>query len=256
MEAGRLSEFLFEIASDERLGILEALGKKPLKHSEIARRLSMTGSETTRHLARLSEAGLVARNGRAEYELTPVAETLRVGLPFLEFLARHRDYLLRHRFTGVPAAFVERLGELIEGKFVGGTYDVVAAQETALRAVARRIWVVTEQRFDLALPILREKAGKGADVRVVRARRLLEEEKRTGRDVKRNFPVRALPEIAVFLAVLDDQAGLCLPTADGKVDMATMVLLTDPAGFRWAHDLFLDLWGRAEAWRTPLGIDG
>ena len=50
MESTGLARFLFELASDERLGSLEAIEEKPLRHAQIARRLKITDSETTRHL--------------------------------------------------------------------------------------------------------------------------------------------------------------------------------------------------------------
>lgn len=251
MPSEDLSHFLFEIASPERLGILDALVKKPLKHSQIAQSLSITGSETTRHLNRLVAAGLVTKNVRGEYEPTHLAETFRMGLPFLEFLQTHRQYILCHQVPVLGLPFVERLGELSKGAFVAGTYDVVAAQESALRTVQRRIWVITEQRFEQALPILREKAARGADVRVVRPRRLLQDEKRSGREIQRNFPIKSVPEVHLFLAVLDDQAGLCLPGSDGKVDMSTMLLVTDAQGCQWSEELFLSVWNGAEVWRIP-----
>src|SRR2546427_8502210 len=52
MESTGLARFLFELASDERLGILGAIEEKPLRHAQIARRLKITDSETTRHLNR------------------------------------------------------------------------------------------------------------------------------------------------------------------------------------------------------------
>lgn len=54
------------------------------------------------------------------------------------------------------------------------------------------------------------------------------------------------------LAVLDDQAGLCLPSTDGRLDMAAMLLVTDAEGCRWCEDLFLSLWSRAEVLRAPM----
>src|SRR5256886_13057284 len=53
MESTGLARFLFEPASDERLGILDAVAERPLRHAQIARHLRMTVSETTRHLNRL-----------------------------------------------------------------------------------------------------------------------------------------------------------------------------------------------------------
>ncbi len=241
-----IPSFLFEIASDERLGILRAVAEGPLRHTEIARKLSLTGSETTRHLNRLAQAGLLTKNLGGDYALTPLAEALRLGLPFWEFLTAHRSYLATHRVTVVSTPFVERLGELRWGRFVEGTYPIVAVQEQALRHALRQIWVVTEQRFEQAIPILREAASRGVDVRVVRSRPLLEQERHQGRDIDRNFALRTLPEVRVFLAVVDEQAGLCFPTQEAKVDMSSMLLMTDPEGLRWARDLFLSLWNEAQ----------
>ncbi len=250
----QLSTFLFEIASNERLGILEAVVERPRKHSELARALKMTGSETTRHLSRLAGAGLVEKNPKGEYAATPLARALWAGLPYLAFLSAHREFVTSHDLTALEPGFVSRLGELAGASFHQGAYEVVAVQEAALRAVRRRAWVVTQQRFEQAIPILREKSAAGADVRVVRPRPLVEQERRTGRDVERNFPFRLLPEVRLFLAVLDDRAGICFPSTDGRLDMATMVLLTDRAGYRWSEDLFLRIWERAE--ETGAGIRG
>ncbi len=235
---------LFEIASDERLGILSAVAERPLRHAQIARRLDMTGSETTRHLTRLVSASLVTKNPRGEYEPTNVARLVSMGLPFFEFVARQRDYLLGHDVLVLPAEFVERLGALSEGTFTSGTYKVVASQERFLRAVKRQIWVLTEQVFEQALPILRQKAADGADVRVIRPRASVDDAVLlTG--AKRNYPARLVDEARIFLAVLDDVAGVCFPSLDGRVDMSAMLVLQDPRGYRWASDLFLHYWERA-----------
>ncbi len=254
MVSERLSSFLFEIASAERLRILESLAEKPLRHAEIARSLRITGSETTRHLNRLTTTGLVAKNPAGRYEPTRVARALLVGLPFLEFLVEHRSYLERHDLGALDASFVRRVGELSRARVIDGTYAIVGLQEAALRSAARRIWVVTEQRFEQGLPILSEKADGGRDVRVVRSRPLLEEEERVGPPVRRSFPLRVLPRVPLFLAVVDDAAGLCLPSSGGPVDMGTMLYLTDRDGCRWAEELFLSLWERSETPRlTPGG---
>lgn len=255
MTSEGLPEFLFEVASPERLGILDALGAHPMKHADIARGLGMTGSETTRHLRRLLSAGLVSKEADGRYCPTALAEALRAGLPFFDFLVRHRRFVQLHHLPELDHTFLERMGELCHGSVLQGAYQVVAVQESALRAVERRIWVITEQRFEAALPILREKAGLGADVRVVRPKELITAEKLAGREVHRNFSLRVLPRVDSFLAVLDDQAGFCLPGLDGKVDLSAMLLLTDADGYRWAEDLYRWYWEKAEAWRPSASAD-
>src|SRR6267143_149633 len=245
MESMGLAQFLFELASDGRLGILAAIEEKPLRHAEIGRHLDMTDSEVTRHLSRIASAGLVNRNSRGEYEPTSQTRLLSAGLPFFRFLATNREFLRSHDLLVLPAHFVERVGALNEGTFTLGTYKVVAAQERALRSAKQRIWALTEHAFEQALPIMREKASEGADVRVIRSREGYEDTVPLFSGVERNYPVRLLEETRIFLAVLDDQAGVCFPGADGKVDMSTMLLLRDPRGYRWAADLFLHFWEAA-----------
>lgn len=252
MGTNDLAGFLFEIASVERLAILAALAQRALKHAEISRVGSMTGSETTRHLNRMVAAGLVAKNVRGEYAPTTLGHVVGAVLPLFSFLNSHRDYLLAHDVRAVKPSFVARLGELGHGTFTTGTYQVIAVQEDALRAVRRRAWIVTQQRFEQALPILRARSDQGADVRVLRPAPAIREEIRAHARVERNFPVRVLDEVKVFLAVLDDQAGVCFPALDGRVDMASMILLRDPGGLGWAEDLFVDLWGRARPSHVPL----
>lgn len=250
MPTERLSKFVFEIASSERISILRALHERPLRHSEIAERLSLTGSETTRHLTRLASIRLIEKDPEGRYRPTNLTEALLVGLPFLDFLSRREEYLADHDPLPLGPSFVARLGELNEGRLIDGTYPVIAAQDAGLREARRRIWVVTDHRFEQALPLLREKASQGTDVRVVRPRRALDEERSPSARVDRNYAVRLLPEVRVFLAVLDDQAGLSLPNRSGVPDLSAMFLLTDPKGYRWAEDLFQHLWAQAAEWRA------
>src|SRR5207244_8111228 len=87
--------------------------------------------------------------------------------------------------------------------------------------------------------------------RVIRSREGFQRETARAPPVQRNYPVRLVPEARIFLAVLDDVAGVCFPTLEGKVDMESMLLLTDPAGHRWAEDLFARLWSQAREWLGP-----
>jgi len=253
MESESLARFLFELASDERLGILDAIAEKPMRHAQIARHLKMTDSETTRHLNRLASAGLLMKNPQSQYEPTNLARLVSAGFPFFRFLLSNREFLQKHNVRVLPSGFVERLGALTAGTFVTGMYDVAAAQVRYLRAVKQRIWVLTDQMFEQALPILREKAKAGADVRVIRSREGFEREIARLPPVERNYPVRLVPDARIFLAVLDDVAGVCFPTVDGKVDMEAMMLLTDPSGHRWASDLFAQAWSEAREWLGPPG---
>src|SRR2546425_7312507 len=152
MESTGLARFLFELASDERLGILDAVAERPLRHAQIARHLRMTVSETTRHLKRLKSAGLVAKNPQSQFEPTNLARLVSGAFPLFHFLLANREVLLKHKVGVVPAEFVDRLGAVNGGTFVTGMYDVAAAQERELPAGKARIWVLADQVVGVVLP--------------------------------------------------------------------------------------------------------
>ena len=181
---------------------------------------------------------------------------MSADFPFFRFLLAYREFLLNHNVLVLPPGFVERLGALSGGVLTKGTYNVVATQERSLRGAKRRIWVLSEQAFEQALPILREKASGGADVRVIRPREVFQDPVPLSA-VKRNYPLRLLGEATMFLAVVDDVAGVCFPNLHGEVDMATMVFLDDREGCKWAEDLFLHFWNEArERLDAPSSLDG
>src|SRR3989454_2168377 len=108
-------------------------------------------------------------------------------------------------------------------------YDVAPAQERYLRAVKQRIWVLTDQLFEAAVPVMREKAAAGADVRVIRSREGVQRETARLPPVERNYPVRLTPEARIFLAGLDDLAGGGFSTPAGKDGIESMLRLADSA---------------------------
>src|SRR2546427_12047482 len=227
MESTRLARFLFELASDERLGILEVIEEKPLRHAQAARGLKIRASETTRHLNRLASRGLLTKKPQSQYERTRLRRLVSAGFPFFRFLLANREFLQKHDVQVVPTAFVERLGALNGGTFVTGMYDVAAAQERYLRAVKQRIWVLTDQLFEAAVPVMREKAAAGADVRVIRSREGVQRETARLPPVQRNYPVRLVSEARIFFSVLDHGAGGGFPDPQGKGGKEAMLLLVD-----------------------------
>src|SRR3989442_4994438 len=101
--------------------------------------------------------------------------------------------------------------------------------------------------------MLGERPAGGADAPIIRTRKGGQRGWGLLPPVERNYPVRLVPGARIFLAVLDDVAGVCFPSVDGTVDMEAMLLLTDPSGHRWASDLFAHEWSEAGEWLGPPG---
>lgn len=240
-----LADFLFEVASPERLVILSRLSRGALSHTELARGLKRSASETSRHLQRLAAAGLITKDSNRRYRLTATARVFNAGIGLLEFLVANREFFRSHDVAGLDPRFLSRIGELGKGTFTSGEYGTVSVQENALREAQARVWMISEERLDRFLPTLRECAREGTDVRILCAGGSTERTRRLIDPIEPGFPMQIVGDLGLFLIVVDDRAGICFPQIDGPVDRSTMISVHDPAGLRWAEDLFLECWTRA-----------
>ncbi|MCI4336759.1 MAG: helix-turn-helix domain-containing protein [Thermoplasmata archaeon] len=251
-----LADFLFEVASPERLQILSRLSGGARSHTELSRQLARSGSETSRHLQRLTAAGLVEKGPRGKYALTSIARVFYAGLPFLEYLVANRGYLQSHDLGGLEPHFLSRVGELSQGTLTFGAYATVAAQEGALTNVRARVWMVSDEPIDPLLPASRAKLPHGIDVRFLLPARASGPPGSRTIEVPSLISIRTIKPPGLSLVVVDEQAWIRFPTLDGPMDRSTMILLRDPVGLRWAEELFQHLWGQAGDDRPSARTEG
>ena len=86
----RLQNILFELSSEERMSLMLELQKHKSKLSPISRKLDLTVAETSRHLQRLSEAGLVQKDVNGIYAVAPFGALVLSLLSSLGFVSKHR----------------------------------------------------------------------------------------------------------------------------------------------------------------------
>lgn len=108
----RVCELLFELSSIERMSILLEVQKQSLKMSQVSKALSMTTTESFRHLQRLSEAKLVQKDTEGAYGLTPFGALALTQLSGLNFVSENRQYFMEHAVSHLPYEFISRIGEL------------------------------------------------------------------------------------------------------------------------------------------------
>ena len=82
---------LFELSGSDRMDILLLLKKSPLKLSHISNKLNFTVQETSRNIARLSDAKLILRDVEGAFHLTPYGEEALIQISGLSFLFKNRS---------------------------------------------------------------------------------------------------------------------------------------------------------------------
>ena len=93
----RADEFyslLFEVSHELRHKSLLLLNEKTMRLTEIAKTLELNHPEIRRHITRLRDIGLIIRDVKGYYHLTPYGEASIILFQEFEFLSAHNRYYL------------------------------------------------------------------------------------------------------------------------------------------------------------------
>ena len=118
------AEFL-ELASEQRLNIIQNLNQENYTISRMAKKLDATVPEVHRNFSRLLKSGLIVRNADGTYNLTVFGDTVCQQIPWIVFLSNNKTYFAEHNYDGMPEKFVHRIGELSNSKIINGYVRVL-----------------------------------------------------------------------------------------------------------------------------------
>jgi len=236
-----LPELLFSLASDDRLNLLAEVSAKRQRLTPLSKTIKATVQECSRHIERLGESGLVAKDAEGFYTLTSLGKAVLSLFPGMSFLLTNREYFLTHDLGYLPEKFVERVGELSGGSYVGHVSQVLELIKTIITDGREYVWLMADQP-----PIVGKVAGgsffsKDIPVRLIGEnvdRKVLSEL----RSAHPNSEVFLMKEVRVALAVNEKQAGICFPDPKGEADFRAGFAGKDERFLAWCRDLFEYYW--------------
>jgi predicted transcriptional regulator len=246
-----VERLFFELASEDRFGILRELQKNSLRMQELARRLDLTATEAFRQLKRLSESRLVQRQPEGTYAITPLGKLVLELSSSLEFVFKNREYFLTHDIWRLPRQFVNRIAELSQTTLAMSAMKNVSEGERMAVEARQYMWGLTEEylwglteghRNRPVVSAVDELIHKG-----VKYKLLIPESQlrglRSPRD--RNVEIRGLPDIPASIALTEKEAIVCLRLVGGRMDYAGF-LGKDPTFLDWVKGLFLYYWDKGK----------
>ncbi len=235
----KLESLLWELASPVRMRLLKILQAGGRKLTRIAWEAGLSAQEAHRNLSRLLEVGLVAKNEKGFYMLTPAGEYVLVLLEPLGVFAEHWEYFAGHSLAHIPRSLVYRLAELRGSREAPDPLTALGYAELLVREAEEYIWIITEQILPGAA---RAMSGKEVHVRLL----IPEVEPPPGiEDVKvPGLRVRHIRSVPAALIINEKRAALALPRHSGEIDYRGL-LVESPQGHRWCRDLFLYFWETA-----------
>jgi predicted transcriptional regulator len=245
----RLGNLLFELSNEDRLRILLQLQEEALRLSHLSERLDLVIQETSRHLSRLCEAGLIEKGADGRYRPTPYGEHATRLLPGFQFLSEHRDHFTTHTLSRLPDEFACRIGDLAScdpPEDVMATFHIV---ENLIQEAREYVWILSDQILMSTVPLLEEAVKRGASFRLILPRDLVPpDDFKPIPEIPGRIERRTLERVDVSITMSEKLARVALPTVDGSMDYVGFGT-KDERGHRWCRDLFLYYWERADPGR-------
>jgi predicted transcriptional regulator len=241
-----LAELLFAIANVDRLTLFSTIAKERLRLTQLASKLSASTQETSRHLARLQEPGMIEKESNGCFILTPLGKALVALVPSLKFLTQHREYFLSHDASVIPLEFLERIGELEQGQFAYGMGVVLRHIARVFREAKRYVWLASDNAMSLS-----DLGGKAASGDVLL--RIVVPAGSTGgipsprTELETKVEVRFAEKVYAGLALNEKLAGVAIADLTGKIDFNSGFASGDPKFHKWCTDLFMFHWNEAKA---------
>lgn len=247
-EERRLDMLFYELASEDRLSILQELCNHSLKMQDIARKLDLTATEASRQLLRLSGAKLIERGPEGTYLTTQLGKLFLTLSASIQFVYRHDDYFLNHDVTRIPSSFVNRLGELSQGTLVADLIANLAKWEALVNAAQDHIWVMTPRAMGHLTRLSAVKLSEGLKIHSIMSEenRKLDVSLPFSKDAERKL----IDEVPLIMLISEKEASVSFPSkrADGNADFTSSFFGSDLPFLNWANDLFCHYWKQAKIW--------
>ena len=238
-----LEKLFFELASENRLRILQELQAKNLKMNDVAKKIDLTATEAFRQLQRLSNAILVQKQPDGTFAVTGYGRLVLQLSSSYEFVSKHKEYFLSHNVWNLPVQFINRLGELSNAQLILDAMDNINKGEKMFIAAKDYAWGIAEGRIpELMNPIMDEKIRKGLKIKMIIEETLLN---KVPPIKMSNVEIRGIKEIPAIMASTEKAATMCFRFNNGRLDYGGFYG-TDTAFLNWVKDLFEYYWQTAK----------
>jgi predicted transcriptional regulator len=242
-------ELLFELSNEVRYSILHKLKLLDYNVTNIAKELSITTQESSRHLNRLAEHGLIEKTITGEYTLTEYGLLILRQSEGLIFTSSNRDYYKTHKIPVLPTQFVSRLPELEESRQITDVMLVFALIERIIDEANEYIWRLTDRYNMMSLPKLEKATDRGIEFRLMQTKHFQFPPNWPGvgvilKDARLRgvFDVRTSYEANLFIAMNEREVAVLGFPMDENVFDYRGFSSSDPDFHAWCCDLFEYYW--------------
>ena len=256
--ADSIAEIFLEIASEQRLQIIQKISEKNYKISTMSKEIQATMPEVHRNFNRLVKAGLIEKNASGDYSLTVYGNLICKLFPTLEFMEKNKSYFKNHNFGNLPSKFVSRIGELVNGELISGYVKVIDKWKDIYENSEKYIKnVLIEVSYSKEIvDILSSKLKSEIKVNslflesaiVSKERKKVLEQKKFEKFLRNDAISRKMDKnLQIIIVANEIEAGVSFPTNDRVPDLSKMLYSKDSNFCQWCLDYFEYSWKKASA---------
>lgn len=250
----QIHELLFELSHPVRFGIMKLLAERPLRLTKIGEHVDANNPEVSRHLDRLKNADLVAKNADGYYFTTSFGRIIIGLLPAISFVSAHPEFFLEHDLSLLPPEFMNRIGELESYEVIEGTTVNIYRLDQISKDSTKRIFTVSNEFITKVkeedFNELDEVLAGGFELRY-----MLQESQLDDKNLmevaaycasSERMQFRVIPRVPLFCTICDDDVMIAFLDKRGKADFSVCFCSDDPKVFKWCEDLLNYFWDRSE----------
>jgi predicted transcriptional regulator len=249
-----LCNILFELSNEDRMRIIHRLSRDASNVTTLSRKLDLTTQESSRHLSRLINVGLIKKDVDGLH-LDFFGELILKQLEGLKFSSKHQSYFASHSLSEIPGEFIARIGELSDSNLVDNVMTSFHNVERLIKEAEEYILEMTDRYIMSTFPLLRDSFEREVRLRNIQRTEFLSQpmyseiDPEVTEELKRLSPrlweERYLDKLPFFLYMSEKEvASIGFPT-NGKLDYIGFSS-KDKKVHKWCHDLFQHFWKLTE----------
>ena len=254
---GASTDFL-ELASEQRLSILQKLYHQNAKLTDLSKELDSTKPHVHRDLQRLDKAGMIEKNVDGRYSLTIYGKSICGLIPSLLFISSNKNYFQNHNFGNLSNKFLQRIGALTEGNLITGYSKVIEIWKKIITNSDNYVYgLLAEEPSELIEPILK-KASQGIKIQSIFSESTIIPEERD--KIIKKFNLKKLltdgviqrnviPDIKIVVLLNEQEGCIAFPNNENEPDIGK-IFHSDSADFHeWCLDYFRYCWHNSKPLR-------
>ena len=252
-DSENVSISFLELASEQRLNILQNVARNKLNISKLADILDATKPEIHRNVTRLSKAGLIEKNTDGNYGLTVYGNAVLVQIPSMTFFAENQQFFKNHTLGNLEEKFIQRIGALENKKHVKGYVKTLEKWRQIQENAEKYIYnILSEVPYtgDI-IEMISKQLKNDLHIRSVfsdkviipEGRKKIFEEKDFQKYVKSgNLERKMKKNVTVVVLVTDKESAVFFPNMEGTTDLSEMFYSSNAKFREWCYDYFTWCW--------------